>query len=813
MASTVNPLPGRSAKQDFGVKTGDLQPQSTSRSLLRTASSSSSQSIPSANSSMTPVEQTASVDLISHGSILRLKTCRSVSPHFLVLGTDRLLLYTDVIESGDELFTSRPGTADSLHSLHSLHALRPSSAITGKSLSMAPTISITASVGSPGELKLRGYSDDEENEESVVDGREAMMAPARTRCRVAVSINQLVDVVVIDDKQGSALLVVYCPSTNKLNDPYSFKALTTTLSQSFRKRPEKMLREVLQQYPDDSYHFYVRMGSKEAADQMKGAVLEQARKFYEIMVWLSKGFGVPKCDSSVVMLTTTTRCLRSKSASSSTTTYGSSAFPGLGDAVGLPVEVSEGMCGLARGEIPYGDDAIVMTYYLETPVGMATVELGLMDLERSFVDGSAPVEVVGQLRDAKEEEGDEYCWEVTLTFRAVRGGTSIGKSSAVNKRTTDKDNGAERSSLPSQSETLVRRRQSHGLSAPLAVSLVALRAAREVMKGVSGGNKKKRSKKSKKATGASPKISPTNLYEWSLVTLGIDVSLAPKKSRAGNVARMVSTTHCLDDVNTRLVAGTRSSQVDLPPAFETLMERYASIVTPDVATRFLIGLDTEAKAYTGLIKMVEFWTKHNLSELRPNPLAFQSMKRHYPHGVIGWSDKSDCLITFEAMGKWPDAYKCVLEDGVSEDAILHHMLVCYLFNFQVLDDRAWPNGKAVKIMDLDGLRLGHINSAGFKFITSIANVLAIMFPQRMHQCIFINAPSFWNVAWSVMKNVVPEKVRNQMQVFNRGSKDKARAALLEYLHEDELGSLFPEPALLNEYERRLIDYVEGSTGS
>ena len=186
------------------------------------------------------------------------------------------------------------------------------------------------------------------------------------------------------------------------------------------------------------------------------------------------------------------------------------------------------------------------------------------------------------------------------------------------------------------------------------------------------------------------------------------------------------------------------------------------------------------------------------------------MKTHYPHGVIGWSEKSDCLITYEAMGLWPDAYKQVIQDGIAEDDILNHMLVCYLFNFRELDGRAWPDGKAVKIMDLDGLRLGHINTAGFKFITSIANVLAIMFPQRMHQCIFINAPSFWNIAWSVMKNVVPEKVRSQMQVFNRGSGEKAREALLEYLDESELDVLFPEPNLDNAYENRLLEYIRRS---
>ena len=71
---------------------------SGSRSLARTDSSASTQSVPS--TSTTSVEQTASVDLLSHGSVTRPKSFsrNANASHFLVLGTDRLLLYADVPE-------------------------------------------------------------------------------------------------------------------------------------------------------------------------------------------------------------------------------------------------------------------------------------------------------------------------------------------------------------------------------------------------------------------------------------------------------------------------------------------------------------------------------------------------------------------------------------------------------------------------------------------------------------------------------------------------------------------------------------------
>ena len=814
-------------------------------------SSGSSAHVPSGTS--VGVEQTACVELISHGSVAHPKSCRSeATSHLMVLGTDRVLLYTE----GNELqdwgeqatagvssvsFSSRPGTAGS-ESSRSSRALVPSLSslpllpslsspmkqvqVRGRDQARTPSISLTARVGSAGELVLPSQSgaewSDDEDQAPELGGRGDYAAS--TKCRVAVSLNQLVDAVAVDGPEGDTLLVIYCPSTNKLNDPTSLRARTSQLSKSFRRgllskssRSRRLPKEILQQVPGDSYHFYVQFASAEAAESMRMAVLGQARKFYECIVWLSKQFPMPQCQSSIMMVTCGRRdgpqgardgrhgrhgAMRDTHASAFTR-----AFPALGEEIGLPREVSHGLCALARGDDEQwcAPSPLVTTFYIQTPLGMATAEVGLLDLEQSWVDGSAPVEVVGELREetCEDDTDGEYRWQVTMAFRVTRGDTVVGKYVDGDETT---HLGGDAARAAQSQPRAVQRKVSHGLGAPLVVSLVALRAAKGVVRSIKGRSGKKEGKKkgghAAKSRRPEPdrKISPKNLHDWSIAVLGIDISLEPRTRRANTATRKVSMTHCqLDD--------THAPSVDLPRSILTLMDRHSGVVTPDIATRFMMGLDSETKAYTGLVKMIEFWDEHGLGDLRPNRAAFSSMKKHYPHGVIGWSEKSDCLITYEAMGLWPEAYKRVIQDGNSEEDILHHMLVCYLFNFRELDSRAWPDGKAVKIMDLDGLRLGHINTAGFKFITSIANVLAIMFPQRMHQCIFINAPSFWNIAWSVMKNVVPEKVRSQMQVFNRGSRDKAREALLEYLDECELDVLFPEPQLENPYETRLLEYI------
>ena len=514
-------------------------------SSASSAYSSSSDTDASSGSGQTlAVEQTSSVELVSYGSILRPKVCRGGdASHLMVLGTDRVLLYAEKSEflrdHGEYMvgksglsYSSRPGTAASRPGTA---ASRPGTAATMATSDAAatvctsspmkqvqgrekddrmarmPSISLTASVGSAGELMLPArrsmeWSDDEEDV-AVAHGAGGQSGGSgmATQCRVAVSLNQLVDAILVEDvgsdidsrTHSNTLLVIYCPSTNKLNDPNSFKAKRLQLSQSFRRglsasRSSKwrLPKEILQQVPEESYHFYVRFGSREAAEGMRTAVMGQARKFYECMVWLSKQFPVPKCQSSIMMLTCGVRGGYRGVARDTHAAAFTRAFPALGEEIGLPHVVSHGMCGLARGECA----PVVTTFFLQTPLGVATAEVGLMDLEQSWIDGSAPVEVVCELRDdaGDSDEAGEYRWQVIMTFRAMRGDVAIGKCTGGDE--AHEDAGRDKAEKGRSSKP-VARRQSHGLGAPLVVSLVALRAAKGVIRTVKGAGSRKEKKK------------------------------------------------------------------------------------------------------------------------------------------------------------------------------------------------------------------------------------------------------------------------------------------------------------------------------
>jgi len=191
-------------------------------------------------------------------------------------------------------------------------------------------------------------------------------------------------------------------------------------------------------------------------------------------------------------------------------------------------------------------------------------------------------------------------------------------------------------------------------------------------------------------------------------------------------------------------------------------------LTPDVARRFIVGLDSETKAFSAMSSMAKWTSENNLKDIlhKPQP-AFEAMKRHYVHGFPGWSRKKDCLVEIECMGSWPAAYTSIVAEKFSEQAMLEHLLFTYQYAFGVLDPRPLPNGKTVKIVDLGGLCMSDLKTPGFKLITRVGAMLSLNFPQRLHQCFLVNAPGWWAVAWRLIAPLIPPKIRKQMTLFSK----------------------------------------------
>jgi hypothetical protein len=246
-------------------------------------------------------------------------------------------------------------------------------------------------------------------------------------------------------------------------------------------------------------------------------------------------------------------------------------------------------------------------------------------------------------------------------------------------------------------------------------------------------------------------------YNWEFTLLEIDTCLEPKSDDL--VTRKISTT-------SGPVQHMKSHDIPLP--FQYLVKEHPNLITPDLVRRFVVGLDSETKAFNAMQQMLDYFSKRNLKNiLRMPQMSFHDIKDNYLQGFIGWNAKKDCLLEIELLGQFPDSYKRITSKGISEDQILDHLLFTYLYAFKHMDNRPLPHGKTIKILDLDGLAMSHLKTPGFKFITRAGAEIATMFPQRLHKCFVLNVPGWWSMAWRLISPMIPEKVRKQMHLFGK----------------------------------------------
>lgn len=303
-------------------------------------------------------------------------------------------------------------------------------------------------------------------------------------------------------------------------------------------------------------------------------------------------------------------------------------------------------------------------------------------------------------------------------------------------------------------------------------------------------------------------------YRWKLVLL--DVEIVEETRETDPAIPLHTRTLSLSSVSMKRDP-TVPAHHAIPSSIRILIDRYPTVITPDIAQRFINGLGSEAKAKAGLEVMARWMIENKLDDIltRPQPV-FCSMKKHYPHGYPGWSKKKDALVEIECMGVWPDAYNGIAADGFSDQDMLDYLLFNYEYTFQKLDPRPLPNGKTIKIVDLNGLKMTDLRTPGFKLITRVGAMLSVNFPQRLQHCFLINAPGWWAVAWRLISPIVPSKVRANMSLYSKNEKESALKALLEWVDEEVLPVQYGGKNVQNfsqwQYEIQMAAYVASLNG-
>ncbi|KAL4539619.1 hypothetical protein Ndes2437B_g02017 [Nannochloris sp. 'desiccata'] len=565
-----------------------------------------------------------------------------------------------------------------------------------------------------------------------------------------------------------------------------------------------------------AHHFTIVTESKEEAAGIKEDIEHAQRQLAMAVFWLSEG--LPLRGTSNIMMVTVTASNAPSSAGSigsgtsassggteGTTTAGTYGYtipyPAWDSELDMPMEMSGALAN------PSSRKSLTTSVkvYLSTPLGPATAEIPALSLMQSAAEGSAPVTAVATLQDPTDpgttlRPGKK--WRVLLQWKAIKGDLVLPPINSGNGGGGGGAGGLDRSAhgyhgsstqLASGGNTTPTSGGAAGtraLSTPSAaagdggsmavlVGLAALSGATAIARRLR--NQWARIRGGDGSAGGLTSLpgGPQQWYRWKLVLLELSIETEEQRSAQALPAVKRSLSVSVAPLH-GLPPGT-----GLPHHIELLAMQYPKVITPDIARRFIVGLGSDTKAFSALSSMAQWMTENRLTDIirRPQP-AFTVMKKHYPHGFPGWSKKKDCLVELECMGQWPRAYDAIAAEGISEQAMLEHLLFTYQYAFAKIDARPLPDGKTVKIVDLEGLTMSDLRSAGFKLITRVGAMLSMNYPQRLQRCFLINAPGWWAVAWKIISPIIPAKIRAQMSLYSKNDKEHAFKAMLEWIDED-----------------------------
>lgn len=659
-----------------------------------------------------------------------IHACRKRRAHLLLLTPDNLSVYT----SSDAGTAESSLTAASRKLLSLKHSNRFMQRLKSKGLSdenMSSEFGLQKMRKSESTSSLMNRASEEDSSDEEDELLEGQIF------RIGVSLNQILSVEI---HNGSEMVVFYQPnkptkrSIIEQNKVYLYKNLmdaVDTLGSAMYKKDNKSKADIFGKYPD-AHHFLVKFSKGEDPVEFKSEICNAQDRFQQAMVWL--GRCLPLNDQSHVIMVTVG--------------YQDSLDrfchprPSLNDLIELPLHVGK---AIAKQDSRYLDMRI--SIYLSTPIGPATATVSLMEIERSDKEGHAPIQSEAILENPPgAPEG--YKWTVTVEWAAKKT-KIIGKLDSREIKVQQSQQ--QKRSISSRQRAVVPRKSTmDGAKAMVFLSIIkgSVAVARRIGPRASEINLGKIEEERERIRKA---------HNWEFRLLEIDTYLEPKAVNL--VARKISTT-------SGPVQHLTSHDIPLP--FQYLVKEHPGVITPDLVRRFVIGLDSETKAFNAMQQMLDYFSKRNLTNILYGPqTSFHDIKDSYLQGFIGWNAKKDCLLEIELLGQFPESYKQITSKGIKEDQILDHLLFTNLYAFKFMDNRPLPHGKTIKILDLDGLTMSHLKTPGFKFITRAGAEIATMFPQRLHKCFVVNVPGWWSMAWRLISPMIPEKVRKQMHLFGK----------------------------------------------
>jgi len=205
---------------------------------------------------------------------------------------------------------------------------------------------------------------------------------------------------------------------------------------------------------------------------------------------------------------------------------------------------------------------------------------------------------------------------------------------------------------------------------------------------------------------------------------------------------------------------------------------------PDgLPTRFLrMQKGDREKAKAAFAATFKWREEHDVNNIlaRPHP-KFDLCKRIFPVFIPG-RDLSNNLIVVQRPGmmNFDLAHK---HNITTDDLLMHYVYVCeYCWN--ILQPGP-PDGVMTTVMDLKGVSFSLFRDKDARdFLRKFVAMMSENYPQRSHKTLIINAPSWANMAYKIVKPLLRESTKEKISLHNGGAEQDR--VLIEILGKDSV---------------------------
>lgn len=180
------------------------------------------------------------------------------------------------------------------------------------------------------------------------------------------------------------------------------------------------------------------------------------------------------------------------------------------------------------------------------------------------------------------------------------------------------------------------------------------------------------------------------------------------------------------------------------------------------------------------------WKIHSLHHKRYD--VIKNAYGHILHGVT----RNGFPVIYEFPGK--STLKAAFERDITLNDMFHHYAYFYEFitncaceSKEVQDMRSKNNiisleRGAIVIMDLSGFSMSHLSSMVVKYIKGAGDIGSAHYPLCLKKAVIINAPFWISGAWSGVKKILPEAVRDSTVILS----SNYLGSLHEFLDDDQV---------------------------